>query len=97
MAEYIEREAVLALKKPFPTSKDSVTLYQQYFISPTAVETIPAADVVPVVRCKDCEYSANAWVNENGFLICPASGMEITDNDFCSYGARMDLKDGDGE
>ena len=48
MKEYIEREAVLVLKKPFPTSKDIITLYQQYFISPTAVEKIPAADVVPV-------------------------------------------------
>ncbi len=48
--EYIPREAVLAVKKPFPTSKDSVTLYQLYFISPSAVEKIPAADVVS----RDC-------------------------------------------
>ena len=23
-----------------------------------------------------------------GFLICPASGMEITESDYCSYGER---------
>ncbi len=53
-------------------------------------------DAVPVVRCKDCLYSTDSWakVNEKGFLICPASGMEITDNDYCSYGER---KDGDGD
>lgn len=51
---------------------------------------IPAADVVPVVRCGECEYHKEARVNKKGFLICPASGMEITDNDYCSYGARME-------
>ena len=50
------------------------------------LQNIPAADVVEVVRCKDCRYHQTAKVNEKGFLICPASGMEITENDFCSYG-----------
>ena len=53
---------------------------------------IPAVDAVEVVRCKDCIYSEDAY-ECNGFLICPASNMEITDNDFCSCGER---KDGDG-
>lgn len=39
-----------------------------------------------VVRCKNCRYYRDAKINEKGFLICPASGMEITENDFCSYG-----------
>ena len=42
--------------------------------------------IARVVRCKDCRYYQTAKVNEKGFLICPASGMEITENDFCSYG-----------
>ena len=46
-------------------------------------------DAVPVVRCKDCVYKASAEVID-GFLICPASGMEICDDDFCSYGKRKD-------
>ena len=46
-------------------------------------------DAVPVVRCKDCVYKASAEVND-GFLICPASGMEICDDDFCSYGERKE-------
>ena len=39
----------------------------------------------PIGRCKDCAYKQKATVNDKGFLICPASGMEITDEDFCSY------------
>ena len=46
-------------------------------------------DAVPVVRCKDCVYKASAEVTD-GFLICPASGMEICDDDFCSYGERKE-------
>ena len=43
------------------------------------------------VLCKYCEYQKDAKVNSKGFLICPASGMEITDRDFCSYGSRLEL------
>lgn len=45
-------------------------------------------DAVEVVRCRDCKYSANAKWNKKGYRICPASHMEITDDDFCSYGER---------
>ena len=44
--------------------------------------------MVPVVRCRDCVYAQSAKINKNGFLVCQASGMEITDDDFCSYGER---------
>lgn len=49
---------------------------------------MPTADVVEVVRCKDCRYFDKGFVNNNGFFVCSASGMEITENDFCSYGER---------
>ena len=45
-------------------------------------------DAVPVVRCRDCVYAQSAKINKMGFCICPASGMEITDDDFCSYGEK---------
>ena len=57
------------------------------------VAELPAADVVEVTFCKDCRYYQDAKVNEKGFLICPASGMEITETDYCSYGSRMDKED----
>lgn len=41
-----------------------------------------------LIRCEDCEYWKKATVNKKGYLICPASGMEITYRDFCSYGER---------
>lgn len=50
----------------------------------------PTVDAVPVVRCRDCKYSESATWNKKGYRICPASHMEITDDDFCSYGERKE-------
>lgn len=58
--------------------------------------SLPTIDAVLVVRCKDCIYSGDAKENEKGFLICPASGMEIMDDDFCSYGERKENTDDKG-
>lgn len=46
--------------------------------------------IAPVIRCKDCYYWMKAKVNKKGFLICPASGMEITANDYCSYAEKRE-------
>ena len=51
------------------------------------IEDARAADVAPVVRCKDCKHLVNATINANGFLICDISDMEIEPEDFCSRGA----------
>lgn len=54
------------------------------------IRRAPTVDAVVVTRCKDCKYLVNATVNANGFLICDISDMEITPDDFCSYGERRD-------
>lgn len=52
-------------------------------------EIIDELDSLPeIVRCNKCLYWDKAKSNKKGFLICPASGMEITADDFCSYGER---------
>ena len=51
-------------------------------------------DAVPVVRCRDCAYAQRAKINEKGYRICPASHMEITDDDFCSYGRIREDENG---
>ena len=60
------------------------------------IEKLPPADVVEVVRCKDC-----AWYSP--FAFKPSIGdcrywlyeeridsLPVYEGDFCSYGARMD-------
>ena len=54
-----------------------------------AIEYLPEADVVEVVRCKDCEY----WENGKYYKpYCDLSPMMINTkaNDFCSYGKRKE-------
>ena len=87
MKEYIERAMAFAVLVDFPgeLSPENIGLA----VARKAIDALPAADVAEVVRCKDCQYYQDAKTNKKGFLICPASGMEITETDYCSYGARM--------
>jgi hypothetical protein len=59
------------------------------------VRYAPEVDAMPVVRCGECRYRELAKVNCKGYTICPASGMEITDDDFCSYGERKEPPKGE--
>ena len=55
----------------------------------------PTADVVEVVRCKDCRYCEEAHYEEEGEnpyikLKCKWSNYSHQPNDFCSYGERKE-------
>lgn len=54
--------------------------------------TISPVHAAGTCYCRECKYKEKAKVNVKGFLICPASGMEITDDDFCSYGEPREDK-----
>ena len=64
MAEYIEREALL---------KDAHDYVPIPFIPNVEhlIERQPAADVDPVVRCKECLYRSQ-YANKDGFYKCGA-------------------------
>lgn len=72
MAEYIEREKAKSL------------LHIEYaYAAEQLLDEIPAADVVPVVRCKNCkhEFGGNC-------IIC--GFQKRKPEDFCSYGERKE-------
>ena len=91
MKEYIERAVAVqeleVLRQEYEMHDDCDELVARRCRD--ALSAVPAADVAEVVRCKDCQYYQDAKINKKGFLICPSSGMEITETDYCSYGARM--------
>ena len=76
MADYIKREdAIRACISPFDMER---------------IEIIPAADVVEVVRCKDCEY-ADFLVESDPTCICTRIGEHCAKREkdfFCAYGER---------
>ena len=79
MAEYIERDALIAE-------------YDRVHVGPPGgarklIEEAPAADVVPVVRCRDCIHITPV---EGGLPLCTLHTIARAYNDFCSDGARMD-------
>lgn len=85
--EYISREAMLEHLDRCKQSEDATTLTAAVITALQCfVKSQPAADVTSVVHCKDCKYLVDATINANGFLICDISDMEITPDDFCSYG-----------
>ena len=63
-------------------------------------ENLPAADVAPVVRCKDCKHSTlpselTQRYGKPGTLTChnryaPCNRRNVSGDDFCSYGDRRD-------
>ena len=52
---------------------------------------LPAADVVEVVRCRDCKYHEDTHVT--GFEHCCLYDLTMRYNDFCSYGERKEGAD----
>ena len=85
MAEYIDRETYrnrLADLESWCQDERKPGLKQALEMFDEA----PAADVVEVVRCKDCKYSSGTkkCLNPDSFFAVPK------DDDFCSYGERKD-------
>ena len=76
MSRYIDREDLLKNLKQFAPEHLTPLIV-------SLIEKQPTADVVEVVRCKDCtewdkdEYECSHWY---GFR----------EDDYCNYGARMD-------
>ena len=86
MTEYIERESAIEAIMSEPPDAH----YPQWYAE--KIKSIPAADVVPVVRCLECKH---AWIHPCGYVYCHRDGRnayEMTFNldSFCSYGERND-------
>ena len=101
MAEYIEREALREILDGWRDAHADVDdvhgcgLLEDVICE---VDAQAAADVAPVVRCKDCKHKG--WVQEpcHGKSVdycrvwdCTLRNLEST---FCSYGERKDGGDG---
>lgn len=104
MAEYIDRKSLI-------DEFDRLGLGEHSFVERvfsdgvrTIIAGMPAADVAPVVRCKDCKYyRVGAMLAPNKFcfrLKHPVEdrpiGYNFAPDDFCSHGERKD-GDSDGE
>lgn len=99
MAEYIERSAgvsILRAKANMAVLMDSAPYFEK---AAQMLEKLPAADVAPVVRCKDCKHLC-VWNRKDIYAFCPKTNIVFLPFDkdtrtfFCSYGERKDGGDG---
>lgn len=85
MSEYINREDALdaVLFALVGTGHQSRAIY--------AIRELPTADVVEVVRCKDCAYCR--YVDDADIYKCDRRGFyseEVMPTDYCNLGERRE-------
>lgn len=86
MAEYINKKTALdAILAEYPDAH-----YPEWYAA--KIKVLPAADVVPVVSCKDCKYRVYKHINEEIGDVggCIVLNRVMANDDFCSYGERKD-------
>ena len=109
MAEYIDRKALIGkLEKRYcvPCKEQDGDLYGdwcRFCMASNAIKEVqktPAADVEPVVRCRECKH--HYWVQEpchgKSVHYCKLphmSGVEVFKEFFCYYGERKEGADND--
>ena len=87
MSEYIEREA--AKKKHCDICRESNICYRGNSCTDLkCFDTIPAADVRPVVLCRDCVNYGEMLSGYDHRLICHKFALTTKPDDFCSRGER---------
>ena len=103
MTEYVEKHKIInlltALENEFQQFKPfkgfEHAMYRKLCETEIAIGKLPAADVVPVVRCKDCKWfvdnNGGEWYGCKMFQVVRITPEDAPKpDDFCSYGERKD-------
>lgn len=77
MKEYIERAAAI----------EAIRKYQYPYGVEFLLSNIPAADVVEVVRCRECAYATRPGDN---IIYCDNFERDMMPDDYCSVGERKE-------
>ena len=93
MPEYIEREELL--KEIYHRARlssvgETTTPYLDWKEIVSVIKDTPAADVVEVVRCKDCKYGhLRDNTKRNSSIYCDF-GIGVHKENYCSFGERAE-------
>lgn len=91
MAEYIERDEAVrkALEACVKVVGHGITQIEAVDIA-DIIDGIPTADVVPVVRCKDCEHfkTDSYYCKKTNQGYCEFDDMVKSKYHYCGYGER---------
>lgn len=89
MAEYIEKAKIIDWFRPYGQTDEPI-LFETLV---SDLRDMKAADVAPVIRCKECShvFACNCLSCGRGFSVyCGKFGRHMTVRDFCSYGERKE-------
>ena len=89
MADYIRREDAVKIAEKYGLANGSVLGRHTGLADCIASEisSLPAADVAPVVRCKDCRHwKRNCGITDSPNGHCFEHDIDTNGCDFCSYG-----------
>lgn len=92
MSDYIKREdAIQAIVGHLvPKQYDGNLVNAGFEVAHEIVDALPSADVVEVVRCKDCKW----WDSEeHNCVIRDSYGWDYKPTDYCSYGENAEAQE----
>ena len=88
MSEYIKREDAIEWIKSIREENSTIEEAEGLIIAEDAIANLPPADVVEVVRCKDCRW----WNKQSDSLQgrCELTHSYPTGAWYCANGARKE-------
>lgn len=103
MADYIERETAIQTIKLYAyraiaEGKENLDVVNDIICMCGEIKARPAADVVPVVRCKDCKH-LRVCNQDDLYAFCLKTNLSFLPFEldarihFCRYGERKDGAD----
>ena len=91
MAEYIEREAAIAAA--FSATSLGNSAFRDVYDTVNRLRLIPAADVRPAVRCRECKHWETDWTPQgvsDGRHYCAPLDLFPSADWYCSDGEKRE-------
>lgn len=94
---YIEREAAVKLLRDTAAEGYPTPFHIGLYVAARAIEAIPAADVRPVVLCRDCKWYQIDELKKDGTAdrrykpsVCVLAEQRRDPNHFCADGVKRE-------
>lgn len=99
--EYIKRSDALKTARYYKNQREenhvpSVDIHlTEYQLLAQAINSIPAANVEPVVRCENCQFFEIVEYWPDGTKkVCQLLKRQVQENSFCCWGMKKEAEDG---
>lgn len=95
--DYVRREAVRSILERLRDKTENDDMAFALNWARESVDRIPAADVVPVVLCKDCKWTKTDGMEDPAIYCGKLDRWEMPPDGFCWLGKKRDGGGDDGD